>query len=157
MVLKQPEGHPHALQRLHDFDSPWLQPNPAVSRPVPALPRGCLFKGAQEPVGLHRYGPEIPVGGGVPATSKPRDSRCRWPHQSRVSEPTCGPEEIPSSVSDTRRFMERIYDDAMGVVARFRKLDLFITFKTALFRATKLYELFVDSMPIKVFIKMMIC
>ena len=53
--------------------------------------------------------------------------------------------------------MERIYDDAMGVVARFRKLDLFITFKTALFRATKLYELFVDSMPIKVFIKMMIC
>ena len=56
--------------------------------------------------------------------------------------------------------MKRIYDDAMGVVARFRKLDLFITFKTALFRATKLdeNELFVvDSMPIKVFIKMMIC
>ena len=61
-------------------------------------------------------------------------------------------------MSDTRRFMERKYDDAIGVVARFRKPDLFITFKKALFRATKLHELFVvDSMPIKVFIKMMIC
>ena len=62
----------------------------------------------------------------------------QWPHLSRVSEPTCGPEEIPSSVSDTRRFMERKYDYAMGVVARFRKPDLFITFKTILFRAIKL-------------------
>ena len=35
---------------------------------------------------------------------------------------------IPSSVPDTRRFMERKYDDAMGVVARFGKPDLFITF-----------------------------
>ena len=105
---EQPEGHPHALLRLHDFDSPWLQPYPAVSRPVPAVPRGCLLKDAQEP--------------------------------------------------DTRRFIERKYDDAMAVVARFSKPHLFITFKTVLFRATKLDELFVVySMPIKVFIKMMIC
>ena len=102
---EQQEGHPHALLRLHDFDSPWLQPYPAVSRPVPAVPRGCLLKNL------------------TTAVLCSENMTTQWELWLALVSQIC-PSLLKRSFSGPSNFDE-----------------LFV----------------VDSMPIKVFIKMMIC